>query len=215
MENRTEIVNYIKANPGTTKNKVVIHMDEEKHLCSRLTTLNIIEKDLIPEGVLTDKKVGNSFHHLIFNDNNEFNRIDQKLTEIEKLIDRMYEPLYKSSSYYYLEESKITEKEKRELREFEFYYKLAIDMILQLLLLQTNNTIRAENSRQKLFTRITQVMLKVNMQFYRRMRPVKFLDDVLHPLKSYRDKVAKIIDVTLSNDLISQIESFKSEFLKP
>ena len=61
-----------------------------------MTTLRkldeLIEKQEIKDLLRNDE---NRFHRFIINDDNQFNRIDKALTEIETTIDSMYKPAEK------------------------------------------------------------------------------------------------------------------------
>ena len=71
------IAQFIKKNPGTTTDNVAKHLQDEK-ICSRLTTLNLIEK-LGFIKVIIDKRRGKYFHSLYYNE-------DFSLTDYMKLL---------------------------------------------------------------------------------------------------------------------------------
>lgn len=60
------IVQFIKENPGTTTDNVAKHLQDEK-ICSRLTTLALIEK-LRFIRVIIDQRKGKYFHSLYYNE---------------------------------------------------------------------------------------------------------------------------------------------------
>lgn len=85
------IVNYIKNNPGTTSDKVVKHLRDQK-VCSRLTTIKRIQR-LVDMGILRDRRRGKYFHSLYINEKFEFETIGNhfltnSLDEVRKLYDR-------------------------------------------------------------------------------------------------------------------------------
>jgi hypothetical protein len=59
------IIEYVKKNPGTTIDKVAKHLQEEK-ICSRLTTLKVINI-LLEIGLLKDQRMKKYFHSLYIN----------------------------------------------------------------------------------------------------------------------------------------------------
>jgi hypothetical protein len=71
------ILAYVKNNPGTTIDKVAKYLQEEK-VCSRLTTLKVID-ELLSMGVLIDKRKGRYFHSLYFNKDWDFTELEIKL----------------------------------------------------------------------------------------------------------------------------------------
>ena len=68
---------------------------KDNHYCARDTTHNLIYNSLIPNGKVIDRKVGNSFHKLYINEEDEFNIISQQLSGIENLIQAMDGPTRK------------------------------------------------------------------------------------------------------------------------
>jgi len=64
------IVQFIKNNPGTTTDKVAKHLQDQK-ICSRLTTLSLIEK-LRFMRVIIDQRKGKYFHSLYYNEDFSF-----------------------------------------------------------------------------------------------------------------------------------------------
>jgi hypothetical protein len=195
-------------------------MDETKHLSSRLTTLKIIEKDLIPEGVVIDQKAGNSFHILVLNDDNIFNDIDKEVSEIENIIDIMDEPTRKMRQLY-PHEFYIASQEFRYLRvHFEFPYRYAFSIMLQVLLQRTSTMVHSENSSQILYTRIVKLMIKLSQQIFDMKDSTDILDSFMSNLEKlessssvggYAKKYG--INIKLRNNLRTTIENFKKRFL--
>lgn len=82
-------MNFISNNEGSTgitEYKVAKYM-ADNHYCARDTTGRLIYEVLIPNGLVIDKKVGNSFHKLFINRRNEFNRL---VTEMNRLEEDLY-----------------------------------------------------------------------------------------------------------------------------
>jgi hypothetical protein len=67
------IIDYIKKHPGTTMDKVATYLQKEK-ICSRLSTMAIIEK-LLYTGLIKDDRKGKYFHSLYYNEDFDFNRL--------------------------------------------------------------------------------------------------------------------------------------------
>ena len=78
------ILDFIKNNPESTENQVVKAMEAnpEPNRCSKMTTLRKLD-ELIEKGEIRDLKEEKSgFHKLYVNENNDFNRINEQLTQI-------------------------------------------------------------------------------------------------------------------------------------
>ena len=72
------IIKYVKENPGTTMDKVAKNL-KEQDVCSRLTTLKVIER-LLSIGMLIDKNRGKKyFHSLYYNEDYDFGEYGSKL----------------------------------------------------------------------------------------------------------------------------------------
>jgi hypothetical protein len=67
------IIDYIKKHPGTTADKVAKYLQKQK-ICSRLSTLGIIEK-LLYTGLIKDDRKGKYFHSLRYNEDFDFRRL--------------------------------------------------------------------------------------------------------------------------------------------
>lgn len=67
------IIDYIKKHPGTTSDKVAKYLQKQK-VCSRLSTLGIIEK-LLYTGLIKDDRKGKYFHSLHYNEDFDFNKL--------------------------------------------------------------------------------------------------------------------------------------------
>jgi predicted transcriptional regulator len=76
-EETKAIIKFLRENPKTTIDKVVKHLQEEK-VCSRLTTLGVIEKLLIV-GLIKDDRRGKYFHSLSYNEQFDFRDLLSKL----------------------------------------------------------------------------------------------------------------------------------------
>ncbi|CAN5516627.1 hypothetical protein BH18THE1_BH18THE1_03380 [soil metagenome] len=92
-ERRIEILQFVKkrqqANQRTTKAIVIRHM-KEKRLGSAETTHNTM-KELRDEGKLYVKKIHSQLHFLTINEENEFNKTYEMLTQLEAFMNIMHE----------------------------------------------------------------------------------------------------------------------------
>lgn len=69
-EETEAIIEYLRKNPNSTIDKVAKHLQQEG-ICSRLTTLSIIEQ-LLVLGMLRDDRRGRYFHSLRYDENFDF-----------------------------------------------------------------------------------------------------------------------------------------------
>lgn len=216
-ERAIKIINYIKENPGTTENKVVLYMDE-KSLCSRLTTLKEIDS-LVSREIIEDRKEGNSFHRLHANNQNEFNRIDLEITEIETIMDEMDEPLRKLSQIS-MRENELADRANLRVN-FHYPYRDSVGTILQILLLWTSTKIRSKNYSQILYTRIMKLMLKLTLQTFNLNDPTNLLDNEINSLNQLKHSKTTVafakkntVNIGVASNLIKKIENFNRRFLK-
>lgn len=223
IKGRVERVrNYVKKHPGTTKTKIVDYM-EEKGDSSRVATLKIIN-DLIFEEIIKvvrDRPKGR-IPYLFINDNNEFNLIDKEISEIEALIDGMYEPMRKIFDYKSVQYGLKHEVDLGLGSHFEYPYREAVTMMLQLLLVRIDNKINSKDRAYSLYARIIKLMQKLTLQFYDFNKPTDFLRSMTRDLRILRQGVShreydgpkmKIVDTKTMSRLISKIESFQKTFL--
>jgi hypothetical protein len=114
---------------------------------------------LIPGGKIIDKKIGNSFHKLYINNSDKFNIISQQLSEIDNLIQAMEEP----TRQYSLHRSG---KENQRTLQFFWGYQAQVNQILRVLLMMSNQLIGTEKDSQAIYTRIVNLMLALERQFW-------------------------------------------------
>jgi len=88
-----EIIKFIKQNPGSTANQVVKYMD--KNGSSKIATLKKIDDLIEGKRIRDEQDKPNGFHKLFYDDNNDFDAINNQLTKIEKIVDVMDKPLRK------------------------------------------------------------------------------------------------------------------------
>jgi hypothetical protein len=65
------IIKYVQDHPGTTMDAVAKDLQEQK-ICSRLTTLKVIET-LLSVGIIKDQRKGRYFHSLYYDKNYDIN----------------------------------------------------------------------------------------------------------------------------------------------
>lgn len=215
-KSESEICDYVKKNPGTTENKVATYMDE-KGISSRMTTLKIIE-DLKKRGIILDRQEGNSFHRLYINDKNEFNRIQNELSEIENIIDDMHG--YKQATNEYIENAQFGDSHDAGnagfLQSYMHIYEPPIRTMLQILLSRTNNIIHSEKDRQVLYAKFIELIAKVDNEDFD-VNWKKILDahgkDINKFLSHKDDGQLHAEYYTLATDLREIMENFKKQFL--
>lgn len=153
------IIDFIKIHPGVTENKVVQEMHKRK-ICSKITTLKKI-RELLDMGEIIDslKKGESGFHRLIVNDSNEFNAIDNELSQIETIIDNKNE--YRTDTDSYTEKSETKNGSSRSDTIIEYQLVIITSMLLFRSLIRVNNIIKSEKDSQLLLTKIIRVMQKM------------------------------------------------------
>jgi hypothetical protein len=135
--------NYIKNNPGTNENQVKIDL-AKRGICSELTTRRKI-KDLLELGIIEDRKERNGFHQLYLCDRSEYNRIDKILDSMWLFGNMLDDP-----------------------RVFRFSaecYEM-VDLMLSILLYQTNNRNLSKNDSMILSREIVNLALKFKLQYF-------------------------------------------------
>jgi hypothetical protein len=157
QEIESKIIDYIKQNGGTTKNKVADYMSK-KEISSYVTTLKAIDR-LKSKNIVEDRKEGNSFHRLFINNKNDFNKIDEHLTKIENLLDEMREPVRRVVTIPY------ASRNYSRAVDFKIKYEAFFSTMLQALLWHTADRIHSERDSHVLFNRIVKLMLKLRDQF--------------------------------------------------
>ena len=228
-----KILKFIKQNPGSTTNQVVKYMD--KNGSSKITTLKKID-DLIDGKRLRDEHdKPNGFHKLFYNDNNDFDLINNQLTKIEKTIDVMDKPLRKIQRLLEDQQKELSrltnEKVPLERRrkfvseelyslqiDYQFTYLHMIDIMFHVLSLRIDERIHSDKDLQILYAKIIKLMRKVSKQF---PRNAKFtLDGIIDYLGEFTSKKdiriyaqKHNININLISDVIHTVENFKNEFL--
>lgn len=228
-----KILKFIKQNPGSTTNQVVKYMD--KNGSSKITTLRKID-DLIDGKRLRDEHdKPNGFHKLFYEDNNDFDLINNQLTKIEKTVDVMDKPLRKIQRLLEDQQKELSrltnEKVPLERRrkfvseelyslqiDYQFTYLHMIDIMFHVLSLRIDERIHSDKDLQILYAKIIKLMRKVSKQF---PRNAKFtLDGIIDYLGEFTSKKdiriyaqKHNININLISDVIHTVENFKNEFL--
>lgn len=184
-----------------------------------VTTHGII-KDLIKNELVIKKpdKNNSQIHHLYINDENEFNRINKELSEIENIIDEVHAHISITSSF--IDNAQVAPPPYPGiadfLREHMYIYKPPIKTMLQFLLVRTNNNIHSEKDKQVLHARIIESVVNVDHE-HLYSDWTKTLDNDEHGLKTFLlSKDNRFLNpdhYMLADDLIKKIENFKKEFL--
>lgn len=220
-ETREMIRKFIIDKQGkATKNDVIKHMEKYS---SRVPTLDMI-KELEDVGIIDVDKGDNrrgQAHYLRINNENEFNRINEEISEIDLVIDTMEEPMD-----FVIKLMRKRPELRQDLPEdMKFAYKRSVQKMLEFLLVHTSDTISTEKSSQILYSKIIKLMQKVEHQY--------FYAESLDSLNRNIDVIRSMLFVTLRgyrpkyargrkwhrerrdkafNILIRKIEKFKERF---
>lgn len=206
------ILDYITSqqrldNPKDTKADVMRSL-AKKGCCSEpVGHALIIELEKAGKLKILKDKPNSQYHHLIVNDKNEFIKIDKALFEIDGIIDLMREPLLNIYKF----KSDIT---------FPHPYKKTVETMLQVLLVRTNRLIHSKDDAQTLYTRITELLLKLILQFWNMSDSKTFHpDSFTFDLNSTKSQLLEpnpnrsALSVELRSNLIKKIENFEKLFL--
>jgi hypothetical protein len=219
------ILDYVREHsldkdPKITKSDVMRHLKKE----SRMMTTHKTIIELIKEGkikmVKPKDKPYSQTDYLVINQEDEFNKIYNCLSEIESIMYVMQEPLKKISRLYY--PKGMSEEEKSQARKLEINFKVpykeAINVMLQELLARVNDKIHSQKDKEILYARIFDFSRILTLQFWPAgVKVTQQLDSLVSTrlmlVKPSALSEAKNINVDLANKLIETIENFKKEFL--
>ena len=221
------ILEFIKNNPECTENQVVRAMDvAQPKVCSKMTTLRKLD-ELVEKQEISDllKKGESGFHKFIINENNEFNKINSSLTEIDSLIDKMAntgEKIGEASETFILratsEHSEFMNMSWFNIN-FTWPFHNGLNLMLHKLLGRIGLKIHSEKDSQILYNKIIGVLDKLYSEF-----PSPFRADLRKTLDEYTsDKLEKAksspmierldIDTNLIDDVKHVMENFNTQFL--
>jgi hypothetical protein len=228
-----EIIKFVNQNPGSTTNQVVKYM--VKNGSSKIATLKKIDDLIEGKRIRDEHDKPNGFHKLFYDDNNDFDAINNQLTKIEKIVDVMDKPLRKiqrlledqQKELLRLTDEKVPLKQRRKFVSEELYrlqidyqytYLHIIDIMFHVLSLHIDERIHSDKDLQILYTKIIKLMRKVSKQF---PRNAKFtLDGIINFICEFTSKKdirvyaqKHDININLINDVIDTVENFKNEFL--
>jgi len=154
---RNKIIKYISENPNCTKTQVVANVKG-----SSLVTTHKILKDLEKQGIITIQKPNPQTNYLLINDQNQFNRIEKELSQIEICVLRMVD-----NYRIYIKEYYDEKKGSKDLGNLILCLHTCgelTDFFLHTLLLQISNEIKFEPDKNALYRKIISLMA-VNDQF--------------------------------------------------
>ncbi len=226
-DRRAKIIEFVKAHPKCTKTEVIKEM-EDKGIGSIKTVHSIINDLVDKEKLIVLKDKPNSqVHRLVINEKNEFNRIDNTLSEIEGIMNRMARVINLSNK----DESEEEEGASVSL-DYDFidpYFQGISAMLLDLLL----RVIRmgAKDSQILILNkRIMKLIQKLRID----CSPVKDfnkitkgeLNEACWDLEKYhleahelgRPQLKRLaerhnVDLKVGKELLQQIRAYKEEFL--
>jgi hypothetical protein len=230
-KNRRQIIlDYIRRNDRCTKQKVINYMNgtaggekSEVH-AALMTTVKIIDELIKEKFVIlkTDPK-NSQMCNLYFNHRKEFNLINSSLTEIEDLIIMMEKPMddmrkLRGVEFY------LGRKEFFELRNhLEFPYRHSFEKILLQFLIRINNKIHSQDELQFLYTRIYQLMKRLNEQTFD-MADLATEKEILESQAHLLEKLSGLssvqtyakeysINIKVGENLVKGIRNFEERFL--
>jgi hypothetical protein len=228
-----EIIKFIKENPGSSTNQLVKYMD--KNGSSKITTIKKINDLIEGKRIRDEHDKPNGFHKLFYDDNNDFDLINEQLTKIEKIVEIMDKPLKKiqrlvedqQKELLRLTTEKVPVKQRRKVVseelyslqiDYQFTYLHMIDIMFHVLSLHIDERIHSDKDFQILYTKIIKLMRKVSKQFPRNAKGT--LDGIINFIGEFTSKKdirlyaqKHNINIDLINDVIDTVEIFKNEFL--
>ncbi|HSA72944.1 MAG TPA: hypothetical protein VLD84_03220 [Nitrososphaeraceae archaeon] len=155
----------------------------------------------------------------MINEENEFNKIHDSLTEIEFLVDRMYVPTRTMEDAIHKREIVADRGNYIKFVDFNInfttnYYD-CITAIVDKLVDITNNKIHSEKDSQILYRKIIDILRKIIYQKGHR----GFIGELDEAVKKFKHSKSSPflnildIDINLIDDTVSLIENFKKQFL--
>ena len=155
----------------------------------------------------------------MINEENEFNKIYDSLSEIESLVDRMYVPTRTIENAIHKREIVADRGNYMKFVDFDinfthnYYY--SITTIVDKLVDMTNNKIHSEKDSQILYMKIIDILRKITYQRGHRGIIGK-LDEATKKFKNSKSSPfinILDIDINLIDDNVSVIDNFKKQFL--
>lgn len=154
----------------------------------------------------------------MINEENEFNKIHDSLSEIESLVDKMYVPTRTMEDAIHKREIVADRGNYMKFVDFNFnfthnYYDCIITIVDKLVDM-TNNKIHSEKDSQILYMKIIDILRKITYQRGHR-GIIGELDEAAEKFKNSKSSPfinILDIDINLIDDNVSVIENFKSRF---
>ena len=207
----------------------------DKNGSSKITTIKKINDLIEGKRIRDEHDKPNGFHKLFYDDNNDFDLINEQLTKIEKIVEIMDKPLKKiqrlvedqQKELLRLTTEKVPVKQRRKVVseelyslqiDYQFTYLHMIDIMFHVLSLHIDERIHSDKDFQILYTKIIKLMRKVSKQFPRNAKGT--LDGIINFIGEFTSKKdirlyaqKHNINIDLINDVIDTVEIFKNEFL--
>jgi hypothetical protein len=155
----------------------------------------------------------------MINEENEFNKIYDSLSEIESLVDKMYVPTRTMEDVIHKREIVADRGNYMKFVDFDFnfthnYYDCIITIVDKLVDM-TNNKIHSEKDSQVLYLKIIDILRKITYQRGHRGF-IGELDEAAEKFKKAKSSPfinILDIDINLIDDTIRIIDNFKKQFL--
>jgi hypothetical protein len=172
-EKEAILLQYIQKNQGETINKIAKKM-EEMEVMSRLTTIKKID-ELKDRKILRDKKEKHTYHSIYINEDAEFNKIFNTLSEIENFMDKFGEELHKIDKIHdTIRDMNMKGPSYKELMElvrnlqhgFTLPYYNILRTVVRLLFARIVSRIDSEEDAQILHAKNMKLVQKLNLQFW-------------------------------------------------
>jgi predicted transcriptional regulator len=214
------VLEYVRENQKCTKTEVINAL--KKPGDSSIKTTHSVIMELIKAGtlkVLKDRP-NSQTHYLIINDDDEFNKIYKELTQIENLMNTIYESMFKLLNPSIKRGQPWAVAMYESERNFAYPYRYDFNVMLDVLLDRAMK-IQPENMSNILSSKITKLMRKLFVYFYDDDRSallfdgsITFLNQRIQELSSGKSERFKgFLDIKTMNKMIKRISEFKKTFL--
>jgi ribosome-associated translation inhibitor RaiA len=211
-EERCEkILQFVTENPKCTKAEVIRFMG----LWSSVMTCHYDITRLVSEGKLSilKDKPNSQTHHLIINNENQFNFINQELLKIETVVTQLIEEISKLHDFSDIQshEAHIVSSIKNQL---DYSCKSTVEFMLQCLLVLTSKSIHSEKDSQLFYTKIGKLIAKLHPEYFNFQTGGERLNSLQRALydlppdsKAFEKK--RGINTELSDNIVIQMQNFK------